>query len=184
MDPQEQSLVRQCLGGDQAAQSALHQLHASVVAAYFLRSGFARADAEDLTQEVFIRAFRGLSGFDPSRGNLRIWIGAIAKNVARRYWRRRVIDGEHIDPTLAEEVLAAPDADQPIEVREEIDALKECIAQLPRELAVIVRLRYVEGRTTRGIAAATKMAESTVRLRLAEASAMLEKALKGRGILS
>lgn len=178
-------LVQRCLGGEQSALSELHQLHAPAVAAYLLRSGFSRPDAEDLTQEVFIRVFRGLGGFDPARGRLRGWIGAIAKNVARRHWRRRVIDREHFDPELAQEVLEGPDTDQPpLEIREEIDALKEAISSLPPELAKIVRMRYVEGRTTRGIASAAGLPESTVRLRLAEASAKLEEALRRRGFLA
>ena len=185
MDEPEDRLVRRCLDGEQSALSELHQLHAPVVAAYLLRSGFSRSDAEDLTQEVFFRAFRGLRGFDATRGKLRTWIAAIAKNVARRHWRRRVIDGENFDPELAQEVLEGPATDQPpLEVREEIDALRTAIAALPVEQAKIVRMRYVEGRTTRGIAAAAGVPESTVRLRLSEATAALEEALRRRGFLA
>ena len=128
---------------------------------------------------------RGLRGFDATRGKLRTWIAAIAKNVARRHWRRRVIDGENFDPELAQEVLEGPATDQPpLEVREEIDALRTAIAALPVEQAKIVRMRYVEGRTTRGIAAAAGVPESTVRLRLSEATAALEEALRRRGFLA
>ena len=51
--------------------------------------GFGYAASEDLTQDVFLQANRSLKTFDPSRGGLRNWLYAIARNVARRQWSRR-----------------------------------------------------------------------------------------------
>ena len=66
---------------DDAAFAALHAAHARHVKAFFLRCGFGAADADDLTQETFVLAFRGLSMFDPARGEFRPWVGAIARNL-------------------------------------------------------------------------------------------------------
>ena len=52
------------------------------------------------------------------------------------------------------------------------------------DLGRIIRLRYVQGRTTRGIAAVTEMAEATVRSRLKEAVSLLESCLRDKGVLS
>jgi RNA polymerase sigma-70 factor (ECF subfamily) len=181
-DP-DREVVRRCLNGDQAAFEALYAAHAGAVKAYLLRSGFAQADADDLTQETFTRAFGSLATFDADRGAFRVWAAAIARNVARKYWARRR-EPEHFDPELAAESLAVSDnPGQAAEAREEVEAVRTCVDALPAELAHIVRLRYVEGRTTRGIAAAAGIPEATVRLRLREARETLAQRLRKKGFL-
>lgn len=69
------------------------------------------------------------------------------------------------------------------EQHERIEAVGQYVAALPEELGRIIRLRYVEGRTTRAIAAATDIPEATVRLRLSEAHELLRQCLKARGLL-
>ncbi|MFB3891346.1 MAG: RNA polymerase sigma factor [Phycisphaerae bacterium] len=182
-------LVARCLGGDWSAMTSLHSSRAPAVAAYFLRSGFGRADAEDMTQETFIRAFKSLRTYDASRGEFRVWLAAIARNVARRHWQRRP-SPQDFDPELAEDVLTDPSlAGNPgpsAQAAEEIGAVRDCVASLEAaspELAAIIRLRYVEGRSTRGIAAYVNQPESTICLRLEEARKLLAKCLKEKGIL-
>jgi len=181
--PGDAGLVARCLRGDQAALRSLYLAHAGRVKAYFRRSGFADADAEDLTQETFLRAFKSLGGFDAARGALGPWLAAIARNAARKRWARRP-EPDSFDPELAEQVLEL--ADNPsgsTETREQLDALAGCLAKLPRDLAEVLRLRYVEARTTRGVAAATGLAEATVRLRLAKALGLIERCMRTKGML-
>ncbi len=175
-------LAQRCLEGDQAAFGSLYAAHAGAVMAYLLRSGFDQADAADLCQETFIRAFASLASFDASRGTLRGWLAAIARNAARKQWSRRK-EGENFDPELAEETLAT--SDNPGEraaAREAIAAVRDCVNALPAELARIVRLRYIDGRTTRGVAAAAGIPEATVRLRLAQAHDLLAGCLREKGV--
>ena len=183
MRKSEEQWVSAYLAGEQGAADALYAAHSRRVMAYFTRSGFDAADAEDRTQETFVRAFRSLATFDTRRGTLSAWLGAVARNVARKHWRRRS-SGEHFDPELAERVLEAPgNSGDLAEAREEIAAVRDCVDRLPDELGRIVRLRYVEARTTRGIAAATGISEATVRLRLSQARAELARCLRGKGVL-
>ena len=175
--------ISRCLAGDASACEALYGRHARRVTAYFLRSGFARADADDLVQETFLRAFRSLQTFDAGKGAFGAWLSAIARNVARRRWAGRR-EPDSFDPEMAEAVLAGGDNPGSVAAgREELDALRACIEQLPDELAAIVRLRYVEARTTRGVAAAAGIPEATVRLRLAEARERLARCLRSKGVL-
>ena len=183
MDFSERQLVRRAQAGEPAAFTALHAAHAGRVRAYFLRSGFASADADDLAQDVFLRAFRSLGTYDEQRGSVAGWLGAIARNVARRQWGRRS-RGELFDPELAEEMFPAEDdpRESP-EALEEFQAVRFCVDALPPELARLVRLRYVEGRTTRGVAEAAGVPESTVRVRLAEARELLARCMREKGFL-
>ena len=184
MEANETELIERCLRGNQTSCSQLYSRYAGLVRAYLQRCGFGASDADDLTQEVFVRVFKSLKTFSPARGTFRQWLGAITRNVARKRWRRRP-EPENFDPELAEEVFATHDnPGQTPEAREEVDAVRLCIKALPADLARIIRLRYVRGRTTRGIAAATEMAEATVRSRLKEAVTLLESCLRDKGVLS
>ncbi len=181
MGDNDAQLVRRCLAGESAAFERLHADHAGRVLAYFARSGFERHGAEDMTQETFIRAFRSLHTFDANRGRFAPWLAMIARNVARKHWGKRK-QPENFDPELAEEMFSDSGNPGPDPAaKEEIVAVGECVNTLPADLARIVRLRYVNARTTRGIAAEVNLPESTVRLRLAEASAALRKCLKEKG---
>ncbi|HUS47112.1 MAG TPA: RNA polymerase sigma factor [Phycisphaerae bacterium] len=183
MSEPEAQLVQQCLAGEKSAFESLYDEHAGRIKAYLARSGFTPADADDLTQETFVRAFGSLGTFDAARGSMAAWLAAIARNVARRYWNRRG-DARDFDPELAEQTLAAEDNPHlTAQASEENDAVTDCVADLTEELARIVHMRYAEARTTRGIARATGMPEATVRLRLSEAIAALERCLKSKGIL-
>jgi len=183
VDEREAELVLRCLSGETSAFEALYGAHAGRIAAYFLRSGFARADADDLTQETFTRAFRSLGTFDADRGAFRPWLATIARNVARKRWGRRAEPG-NFDPELAEDVLAGADNPQTAaQQAEEIDAVRDCVSRLPEQLGRIIRLRYVEGRSTRGVAAATGIPEATVRSRLGEAYERLARCLAAKGVM-
>ena len=107
----ERHLVLRALAGEESACEELYDRHGGRVMAYLLRSGFVRADADDLTQEVFLRAFKSLRTFDAARGAFAAWVGAIARNVARRQWGKRR-GGESFDSQLAEEMFAAPSDDR------------------------------------------------------------------------
>jgi len=143
-----------------------------------------KAGDEGAWEALYARhAGRSLDGFDGERGAFGGWLGAIARNVARRHWSRRR-DAESFDPELAKAVLAGgADPSEDSQAREENAAVDDCVAALPSELARVVRLRYVDGMTTRGIAGATDMPESTVRLRLSEAMILLTECMRGKGYL-
>ncbi len=151
--------------------------------AYFLRSGFQASDADDLVQETFLRAYKSIRTFDPQRGRFGTWISTIARNVTRRRWGSR--DGaDSYDPEIAAEVFEADlDRRGDPQWRERMDAVSDCVGELPDELHRVVRLRYVDGLTTRAIAAETGLAEATVRLRLKESQALIQNCLRIKGIV-
>lgn len=84
-----------------AALEALFGTHAAKVKAYYRRSGVGDANAEDLTQEVFARALRGLGAFKGD-SKLLTWLWTIAQNLLLEHRRRRTLefaeqDGEPVD---------------------------------------------------------------------------------------
>jgi RNA polymerase sigma-70 factor, ECF subfamily len=183
MNDDDLQLISQCRRGEAVAFDALYAAHAGRVKGYFLRSGFGDAAADDCTQETFVRAFRSLATYTASRGAFRTWLGAIARNVTRKQWSRRTAP-EAFDPELVAEMFAgAENPGETAEAREETDAVRDCVDALDDPLRRIVRLRYVEGRTTRSIADAVDLPEATVRSRLDSARDEIRRCLGSKGIL-
>ncbi|MBL7220634.1 MAG: sigma-70 family RNA polymerase sigma factor [Phycisphaerae bacterium] len=183
MEQAEQQLISRSLAGEESACRQLYQGYAGMVAGYFRRSGFDRSLAADLTQETFVRVFGSLGGYDQARGAFGAWLSAIARNVARKYWRRRTATNT-FDPELADAMFAIPaEASSTPEQREEMSAVADCVARLDKRLGELIRLRYVRGMTTRGIASEAGMPESTVRSRLGEALDCIARCLQGKGIV-
>lgn len=182
MGTSDHTRIEQCLAGNADAQQSLYAQFGRRVKSYLLRSGFRPADADDLTQEVFLRVFRSLGTYKSSRGAFGSWLMTITKNVARKQWRKRPQPNNY-DPQLAEETLL-DDCDP---TQETIDqehrlALSEGLAALPDALREILTLRYVDALTTRGIAEHCSIPESTVRLRLREAMGLLTTSLREKGV--
>ena len=127
--------------------------------------------AEDVAQETFVRAWRGLGRF---RGEsaFRTWLYRIAANVARTHLDRRgrqarVADGsldDETEPLQADDVAsAAPDAETSLVTR---DAIDRALAGLPDELRLALVLRDVEGLDYKEIAGVTGAPMGTVESRI------------------
>ena len=189
-DPDISTRIARCLAGERDAFVEVHKAHAAAVAAFFRRGGFDAALADDLTQETFLRAWRSLKTFDAGKASFRTWLAAIARNVARREWWRRPASERFaplFDEQLAADVLAEPgDFADHLADAETLAGLNDCVdrlAQRDEAAATLIRLRYVEALTTRGLAARLNLPESTVRLKLAQAHGQLETCMAKKGFL-
>lgn len=83
----ERIVARGLADGDPAALEAAFRSWAGLVHAYCRKTAGASA-ADDLTQQVFVEAWRSRDGFDPDRGVVPAWLIGIARNLAARHWRR------------------------------------------------------------------------------------------------
>src|SRR5664280_569547 len=116
LDPAH-SLVSRCLGGDQAAWEELVRQHTRQVYGLCYRFTGSGAEAQDLTQEVFLRVFRTLKTFRSAEGSFGTWLARVARNLLIDHYRRsrqeRVTDSiEEQLPMLEEAGAAAPRPDQ------------------------------------------------------------------------
>lgn len=159
MPPSESDLVRRARGGDQQAWEAIVSDHRQAVfrLAYLTLSD--AAEAEDVAQEVFIRATRYLDRFDESRP-LRPWLLRIASNLARnrlrsigRYWRALRRAGRELDPEPAFDLDRAR-------------LLWRAVQRLSRTDQQCIYLRYFLELSEREMAETLKVAPGTVKSRL------------------
>ena len=128
--------------------------------------------AQDVVQETFLRAYKGLDRFRGGRAQERAWLTRIAVNLCRDMnkskWFRWVDRRVSLD-TLPEPTVPAEERDW---------ALYDAVQSLPDKLREIVVLRYHQGMDTEDIARILGMTRTTVYRRLDQAYRMLKKELE------
>ena len=142
------SLVRGCLGNDPGAMRALVDRFQTPVYGLCVRMLGNRHDAEDVTQEVFIRVFRSLKGWDVSRP-LNPWVMGIAVNRCRTWLSQRARRPEPVD--YLQDTLAGPVADDSTELVREIHG---ALAELRWEYRTVFILFHEQGQPYEEIALA------------------------------
>jgi RNA polymerase sigma-70 factor (ECF subfamily) len=157
-----EQLLGRCALGDRAAFRALYDIAAPKLFGVSLRILAHRGDAEEATQDAFVRIWQKAGHFRPERGSAPGWIVAIARNAAidrlrlRRAPTRDIADMVDLaDPGPTPEASAAIADD-----RRRIDA---CLGALPADRARAVREAYLDGRTYDELARAFAVPLNTMR---------------------
>jgi RNA polymerase sigma-70 factor (ECF subfamily) len=166
-----------CRAGDGAALRVFVTYYQDRVFAYLSRALGAGPHIEDLAQEVFIRACRGLSGFDQAgMARLSTWLLTIASRVAIDARRKRRVPVTTIDSDLA----IAPETPETERRRTEIGrALERAAAELSNEQRDVFILAEFHDLDMREIARVQGIAESTAKTRLFRARERLRVLLRG-----
>jgi len=171
----DEQLVDAAKAGDAAAFTALVERHRrdALRVAY----GIADGEADDVTQDAFLKAYRNLERFRAG-GSFRAWLLAIVANEARNRRRSFVRRG-----ALALRVRDASDdggAEDPADAavrRARRQQLVDAVARLPDRDREVVALRYFAGLTEAEMAAGLGCAPGTVKSRLARALVRLRAEL-------
>jgi RNA polymerase sigma-70 factor, ECF subfamily len=166
----EHDLIEQAREGDQAAFAELVMAHADRVYGALRRFGLGAGDADEVAQEVFLRAWRGLDRFQ-ERSSFSTWLYRIAFNEAQRRLARRTLpraepaaEGEDPVASVPESPEAGPDARA---LASEFERkLEEALDELPPEWRAAVVLRDIEGLSTRDAAEVAGVGEAAFKSRL------------------
>lgn len=170
--------VSRLRAGDRRAFEELVRTQQHRVYGLALRMLGDAAEAQDVAQEAFLRAHRGLAEF---RGDARLstWLYAIVSRLCLNRLtggeRRLTRDGEK---TLSRIADARPGPDQAVEQGELEEALHRAIGELPEERRIVVVLRDVEGLAYEEIAEVLDLPVGTVRSRLHRARLDLKEKLE------
>jgi RNA polymerase sigma-70 factor (ECF subfamily) len=187
---QENLLIQKAQNGDMSAFDQLAQAHGSYVfnLAYYLTGGN-HADADDLAQTTFIRAFKALKHFE-GRSEFRTWLHRITVNlwknmvrsqVRRKYFQHRSLNEPPREGSrgLEQEITEPrPDAAEQVAQSELSKIIQGAIAQLPPDEREVTVLRDVEGYAYEEIAKLCNIPLGTVKSRLARARRLLREALE------
>lgn len=167
----EQELVGRACDGDIGAFEDLYHSHTGRVYALCLRLCGDRGRAEDLTQETFVRAWRGLSGF---RGESRLgsWLHRIAVNVVMRELKRH--SGRESEMNEGFQPV-----DRSISSQGGLRDLEQAIEALPERARTVFVLHDIEGYSHEEVGQLAGMAPGTSKAQLHRARKLLQGSLAG-----
>jgi RNA polymerase sigma-70 factor (ECF subfamily) len=171
---EELPLVEGLLAGNEDAVRALYARYARPIFTLGLRLLGSPEAAEELTQDVFLAAWRKAASFDPNRGRLSTWLMTIAHNLAVDRLRRETgATRPHL--VLVDEVpeVIGADEDEPFMERDEAIRALSSLSDAERRL---LARAYFGGLTAREIAEADGIPLGTVKTRLRTALIKVRKA--------
>lgn len=180
-------LIARCIQGEQVAYTELYELFATGIYRLCYSLVFNKQDAEDVSQEVFVYAFKNLHRYDGSKSAFKTWLYTIAVSRCRNTYRRKHLP--QIDLSQIFHLnIAAPRSETPeasLAYRNAQDALTQALVALPLNLRESVVLRYGHGLTYREIAEVMECPAKTAESRIRLAHQHLRKLLQpqGQGLL-
>ncbi len=178
-------LVLKAQGGDEDANRAIVEgLHRPVIATIFrfLGPGY-RREVEDLAQEVFLKVFRAIDKFDPSRAKFSTWVYTFVRNHCFDVLKKRRLKTTSmhaVGPDETDRDFADRRELQPTEATENTELgrrIGEALATLGEDQRMVFILREYESLDYREIASITGVNEGTVKSRLFRAKESLRKQL-------
>ena len=183
-------LVRRCVAGDAAAwEEIVRRYHRRIYNICYRFAGSAD-DAQDLTQDVFIKMYKTLSSYEVDRGAFMTWVTTITRNLLVDHFRKTKADRltDSLDSAPSEHEDAMPLSDQiadkglppdaRVQTREAAEAVHEALQKLSPELREAVILRDLQDMDYREIATVLKVPEGTVKSRINRGRAELARLLQ------
>ena len=162
-------IIERCLNGDQAAWESIVRLYRRKVFNVAYKFVGRHDQAEDLTQDVFLKLYKSLDTFD-RRANFQTWLISVSRNLCIDHYRavrkERETINRDVDP--ADFAPASPDtrADTQLEQRDRVKLLRRALDKLAPTLRTAVMLRDIQELTYQEIADRLHLPEGTVKSRI------------------
>jgi RNA polymerase sigma-70 factor (ECF subfamily) len=184
-----QIVVQRCLDGDSGAWTELVKAHHRRVYAMCYRFTGSTHDAEDLTQDVFLKVYGNLTAFDTARGSFQTWITTLTRNLLVDHFRRtrqqRVTDSmdagwdDTDDLTIAARLAANGPTQHDRAAQNEIAKMVQtALTRISPELREAVILRDLQDMDYKEIAQVLRIPEGTVKSRISRGRAELARQLE------
>jgi RNA polymerase sigma-70 factor (ECF subfamily) len=187
------ALAARCLTGDaQAWEQLARTQHRKVYGICYRFTGSA-ADAEDLTQEVFLKMYRNLASFDPARGSFGTWLTTLTRNLLVDNYRRSRMEraSDSLDEPFGDDDAGGgatkldrladtrPGQDQHVAGLELKVQIQRALAEVSPELREAVILRDLQDMDYKDIAEVLGVPQGTVKSRISRGRSELARLLKG-----
>jgi RNA polymerase sigma-70 factor, ECF subfamily len=179
VDEREATLVRRARDGDAEAFADLYECHLGQVYRYFYYRLGHHEDAEDLTEQTFLKVWQAIGSYDYRGSPFAAWVFRIAHNLLVDH-RRRLSPTEELDDELEVEDSAAGPEEAAAQ-RLEAEELGKALRQLTDVEQSVVALRFVHGLEHRTVARIVGKSEVATRSIQSRALVRLERILRGAG---
>jgi len=164
-----ESLIQRCLKGDQLAWEQIVRQYWRKVFNVAYKFVGKHDEAEDLTQDIFLKIFKSLDTFD-RRANFQTWLISISRNLCIDHYRSvrkeretidRDVDAGDLMPAASEAGAVAA-----LEQRDRVELLKQALSALPDTLRTAVLMRDIQELSYQEIADRLRLPEGTVKSRI------------------
>jgi RNA polymerase sigma-70 factor (ECF subfamily) len=164
-----EALIRRCLRGDQLAWDAIVRQYWRKVFNVAYKFVGKHDEAEDLTQDIFLKIFKSLDTFD-RRANFQTWLISISRNLCIDHYRSVRKERETIDRDVdANDLMPTSQEPGPIaalEHRDRVALLRQAMSALPDTLRTAVLMRDIQELSYQEIADRLRLPEGTVKSRI------------------
>ncbi len=166
------ALIQQAVRGDSSAFSTLYDAYAEKIYRHVSYRVPDRADAEDITQEVFIRAWRAVGRYRLGKTPFFSWLLVIAKNLIADFYRIRknhtVLEGTG-------PYASAIDIEKEVEASQKKDELHRAISKLNKTKQKVLIMRFIDDLSYPEISRALDKSEGAIRVLVYRALIDLKK---------
>jgi RNA polymerase sigma-70 factor, ECF subfamily len=167
--PAIDALIEKCLDGDQQAWEQIVRQHWRKVFNVAYKFVGSHEQAEDLTQDIFLKIFRSLETFD-RRANFQTWLISVSRNLCIDHYRSVRKERQTIDRDVpAEDLSPVSSTVSPLaalENRDLAEMLRQALSALPQSLRTAVLLRDIQELSYLEIAERLRLPEGTVKSRI------------------
>ena len=162
-------LIERCLKGDQFAWEAIVRLYRRKVFNVAYKFVGRHDQAEDLTQDVFLKLYKSLDTFD-RRANFQTWLISVSRNLCIDHYRsvrkERETVNRDVDPSDLAPAAPGMRADTQLEQRDRVQLLRRALDELAPTLRTAVMMRDLQEMTYQEIADQLDLPEGTVKSRI------------------
>jgi RNA polymerase sigma-70 factor, ECF subfamily len=167
--PATDEIIERCLNGDQAAWESIVRIYRRKIFNVAYKFVGRHDQAEDLTQDVFLKLYKSLDTFD-RRANFQTWLISVSRNLCIDHYRavrkERETINRDVDPADFAPVSTDPRADTQLEQRDRVRLLRQALDKLAPTLRTAVMLRDIQELTYQEIADKLHLPEGTVKSRI------------------
>ena len=185
------AVVRRCIDNDPLAWTELVRAHHRRIYALCYRFTGSAHDAEDLTQDVFLKVYGNLRGFDRSRGSFQTWMTTLARNLLVDHFRRSKMEraSESMDAgwdrsdtrSFSETLEDGGASPHERAAQRELEAMvQQALTRVSPELREAVILRDLQDMDYKEIAQVLRIPEGTVKSRISRGRAELARLLESK----
>jgi RNA polymerase sigma-70 factor (ECF subfamily) len=163
--PSEAELIKQLTAKDKKAYELLYNSYSAALYGILLRIVMSEDEASDLLQEVFVKIWQGIDGYDPNKGSLFTWMLNICRNAAID--RRRSKNFKNNQKNLqADNIVLLVGNEHSTSIPIDHIGLKDVVNKLDDDYKTLINAVYFEGYTQKEVSERLQMPLGTVKTRL------------------